>query len=149
MNNTIQISETQIGSNDWKEARELRFQLFFEKHGLKPEIMDDEYEKLSTHYVLKIKENVIAYLRLTELDSGHFSISQMVVRSGYQGKGFGFEIMNYALEEKIGSNFQSIVLNARLTAVPFYKRFGFVEEGDVFKSASTQVPHIKMIKTHG
>jgi predicted GNAT family N-acyltransferase len=35
-------------------------------------------------------------------------------------------------------------LNARVTAVPFYEKLGFVVVSDVFRTARTYLPHVRM-----
>jgi len=142
MNN---ISEIKQDSALYKEAIELRYQLFFKKHDLPIHILNDKKEKQSNHIVIANENVLIAYGRLSEIADRAFQVSQMVVSPTHQGQGYGKQLLLKILEIAQGKKANSIMLNARITAVSFYNKVGFETVGKEFNSTLTNVPHIKMI----
>ena len=69
----------------------------------------------------------------------------MVVSPMHQGQGFGTQLLSKLIQiaQKEGAN--TIMLNARITAVALYQKQGFKEIGKVYNSTSTNVLHIKMV----
>ncbi|MCT4553967.1 MAG: GNAT family N-acetyltransferase [Pelagimonas sp.] len=63
----------------------------------------------------------------------------------YQGQGIGTALMRAALHRIDVKNGPKVWLSARLSAVPFYQRFGFATSGDSYDVRG--VPAIRMIRT--
>lgn len=128
----------------YEAALSLRYRLFFQEHDLPWSILFDDKEATSTHLALIDGENLVAYGRLSSDADMNFQISQMVVDPKHQGRGYGTEVLErlIALTREMHGN--SIFLNARISAIAFYEKMGFIAFGEPFKSKSTQVEHIKM-----
>ena len=138
----IVIKEIKFGSAEWEEARKIRYALFFEMHGLDEEVMDDDKEASAQHFSIIEKEDVLAYLRLSK-QLHNYSVSQMVVRSDQQSKGFGKLLMQYVLKNIVKGH--RVTLNARLTSHKFYEKLGFEISGMEFCSSTTGVVHCPMM----
>ena len=139
---SIQILE--IGDIFYKQAVELRYELFFEKHELPKSIVFDEHEKSSIHAAIIHSNDLIAYGRLTEINPNDFVISQMVVSPKYQKQGFGSTILQNIVALALNKKAKNITLNARVTALNLYKRQGFSECSNIYSSEKTGVKHIQM-----
>jgi len=139
------IEEIQKDGMLYRKAFELRHMLFFAPHGLPREIVNDEAENKSTHMAISDDSKLIAYGRITELESGCFQISQMVVCPKFQSQGYGTQLLNAIVRIAKNKGAKKIVLNARTTAIGLYRKQGFREVGAVFNSDCTGVPHIKMV----
>lgn len=139
---SIQILE--IGDIFYKQAVELRYDLFFKKHELPKSIVFDENETISTHAAIIDSNELIAYGRLTKSNEGEFIISQMVVSPMHQNKGLGSKVLQNIMLLAIKDNAQKITLSARLTALHLYKKQGFNECGTAYVSPKTGVKHVKM-----
>lgn len=64
----------------------------------------------------------------------------------HQGKGFGGELLRYALSfVTLGSNVRIFWCNARVPAIPFYERHGWKVDSKEF-DIPTAGPHRKMVK---
>jgi GNAT superfamily N-acetyltransferase len=88
----------------------------------------------------------LAYGRLSQKSINKFQIYQMAVEPKYQRIGLGKLILQALIEAAISQGARFLILNARVTQVPFYKKSGFETTGKVFPSLSTGVSHIKMRK---
>ncbi|MDJ0757396.1 MAG: GNAT family N-acetyltransferase [Ardenticatenaceae bacterium] len=140
----IALEFVQYDSPAWHEARRLRYALFFAPHDLAPSFLDDEQETAAAHLVAIEEGHVIGCGRLVDRGQDIFQISQMAVNPAYQGRGIGKMLLRRLIQKAKEQGGLAIVLSARLTAVSLYERAGFQKEGEVYPSASTDVPHIKM-----
>lgn len=88
--------------------------------------------------------DLVACLVLKSLPQGEVKMRQVAVRADLQKKGIG-QLMVIASEE-ISRNlgFKKMVLNARKTAVPFYKKQKYKTSGKEFMEV--EIPHFKMVK---
>ena len=69
----------------------------------------------------------------------------MVVSPSHQHQGYGEKLLLEIMQTAKNKGAKNIMLNARTTAVGFYKKLGFQQVGHVYSSQSTGVPHIKMV----
>jgi predicted GNAT family N-acyltransferase len=141
----MNIGEIQKDGTLYKKAFELRYLLFFKDYNLSKEIINDKTEDISTHIAISKERELIAYGRLSELSDKEFQISQMVVSPIHQHQGYGEKLLLEIVQTAKNKGAKNIMLNARTTAVSFYKKSGFQQVGQVYSSQSTGVPHIKMV----
>jgi len=59
-----------------------------------------------------------------------------------QNKGYGSILLNRVIEEAIKNNVDTIWCNARVTAIEFYRKFGFVVVSDMW--INNEVEYVKM-----
>lgn len=134
----------EYGSQQWQDARKLRYVLFFQPHGLSPAIMDDEQEVHGSHLVAVHNDRVVGYGRLTESTGGELSISQMVVAPAHQGEGTGGMLLQRLISRAKSAGATSVELKARVAAVGFYASAGFQQCGPVYPSQTTGILHVHM-----
>lgn len=72
-------------------------------------------------------------------------VRSMAVAQGMQGKGLGTEILLHLENEARKKKFKHIVLDAREGAVNFYKKNGYLVEGDSYVLFGV-IPHFRMKK---
>lgn len=130
----------------YKEALDLRYDLFFRAPGLPRKILFDALECSSFHIAAVENGSLCAYGRLSEESPRIFKISQMVVRPDLQGQGLGTSVLTKLTHDALEKGAEEIYLNARLHAVSMYERLGFKASGKSYVAKSTRVPHIKMIR---
>ena len=66
----------------------------------------------------------------------------MAVLRDWRGRGVGRAILLHLMGRARAAEIPEIVLNAQLTAIGFYRRFGYIEEGEEFMDAG--IPHRRM-----
>lgn len=81
---------------------------------------------------------VVATGRL--LPDGH--IGRMAVAAAHRGAGLGGQVLLALMAEAVRLGMAEVCLNAQTHACAFYRRHGFVEDGEVFMEAG--LPHISM-----
>lgn len=144
MSNIEEIIEIEPDSSFYRDALNLRYDLFFRDCNLPFDILFDQKENNSYHLGIIHNNVLLAYGRLTKISRIRFQISQMVVKSEYQGQGFGSQILKKLISVSKDNKASIITLNARLSAIGLYEKFSFKISGKSFLSETTKVEHIKM-----
>lgn len=126
------------------DALRLRYEVFFEPHGLAPEVVMDDLERSSRHFALLEEERLVAYARLTFIAHNEAKISQMVVVPARQGSGLGSILLAWLIELCERERIDKVVLEARAAKTGFYVRHGFLCSGKPYPSRRTGIPHVHM-----
>lgn len=84
---------------------------------------------------------------LTPIDGELVQLRQMAVRKELQRSGIGRELMEFAETKARDQAFQTLMMHARKTAVPFYERLGYLVAGEEFLEVG--IPHLEMRKLLG
>lgn len=121
---------------DWNElgrdAKAIRTQVFVVEQRVSP---DDEWDAMDAqcmHFIARDRAgNAVGTARL--LPDGH--IGRMAVLPSFRGLGVGAALLQAAVSGAAKAGHKQTVLNAQLTAIPFYERHGFTAYGDVFDDA--------------
>lgn len=130
---------------DWErdeaQLRCLREAVFVREQHVPPELEWDGLDAGCIH--------AIAYADHTKavgtgrlLPDGH--IGRMAVLKAWRGRGVGSQLLQKLMEVAKTENLQEVVLNAQTHALDFYRRHGFVAEGDEFDDAG--IPHRRMVR---
>ena len=143
-----QLKSVDYGSNEYHQALQIRYQLFYQIHNIPIDSIIDPTEENHLHLVITeaSSNRVLAYGRLGQNSPHEFQIYQMVVALEYQQQGLGKRILNALVDAAIQQGAERLVLHARVAKMQFYKKSGFMPVGAVFPSLTTSVPHIKMQK---
>ena len=103
----------------------------------------DEYESVSFHCVaLDSKQEIIAVGRISPESDNQMRIRYMAVADQYQQQGIGSMILRALLKYAQQQNISMCWLNARLEAVPFYEKNGFIVVGG--SETELAIPHKRM-----
>lgn len=89
-------------------------------------------------------EKIVGILLLQKLDDKTLKMRQVAVDENLQGKGIGKKMVIFSEKIAIEKGFSKIELNARDTAIPFYKSLKYNTIGDVFIEVG--IKHKKMVK---
>ncbi|MCP4136014.1 MAG: GNAT family N-acetyltransferase [bacterium] len=97
-------------------------------------------------YHLGLFENgeLLAVLILQVVDAKTVKMRQVAVSPERQGSGLGREIVEFSESFAGGKGFERVILHARETAVPFYRRLDYRIIGEKFFEIG--LPHFKMEK---
>ena len=97
----------------------------------------DEHEHAALHILGELDEEPIAAGRIRFI--GAFAkIERLALRKEYRGRGYGDELLRFALEVARGLGFSKFKLHAQVAAKPFYARHGFKSQGETFLEANIQ-----------
>lgn len=135
----------QIKHVKWQDAanelQKIRIEVFIKEQKVPEELEWDNADLTCQHLLVMIDNQGVATARI--LSSGQ--IGRMAVLKDYRQQGIGSAMLTSLLEVASTMNLQSVFLNAQVEAILFYKKFGFVEQGDLFNDAG--IMHKRMTKT--
>jgi predicted N-acetyltransferase YhbS len=106
---------------------------------------DTEGEETQIHVVGVLDGQTIGTVSLKPLDNGSMKLRQMAVSARAQGMRVGAQLVRRAEEESRARGFTRIECHARISALPFYEKLGYITEGESFIEMT--LPHIQMHKT--
>jgi len=127
---------------DWstlgQAAASVRSEVFVREQAIPAELEWDDQDALSIHCVALAAGEPVATGRL--LRDGH--IGRMAVLAGWRRAGLGGLILERLVDLARERGDPVARLNAQLYVEAFYRRHGFVIEGEAFDDAG--IPHIAM-----
>lgn len=137
----------QVRTVSWEEAaadlRDIRREVFVLEQQVPEQDEWDSYDSIATHFIATDSAGAV-------LGTARFlprgKITRMAVRKLYRRHRVGSHILATVLRYAANNGFESVFLDAQISAAPFYERFGFVREGTVFQDAG--IDHIRMLKTN-
>ena len=120
--------------------RSIRTKVFVEEQHVSIEEEWDGQDEDALHVLaLTSDRKPVGTARL--LASGQ--IGRMAVLPDYRKQGIGSAMLKRLLKIASDNGIDNLFLNAQVDAVEFYKRLGFVEQGEIFMEAG--IKHRKMI----
>lgn len=143
-NNKHIIKEINYGSDLYKESLDFRFKILRQPLGLQWSKKDLEDEDKQFHIAAFCEEKIIGTLVLKPISNNRIKLRQMAVDNGLQGSGIGRQIVQFAEKLAYSKNFKEIEMIARISALGFYQKLGYVIEGEEFEEVT--VKSINMIK---
>lgn len=140
----LQLKSPQTAA-EWQAYYQLRWQVLRAPWQQPPGSEQDELEAQSIHLMLVADNGDIAAVgRLHKLDTTTAQVRYMAVAEAWQGQGAGAMILQGLEQQAIALGLQSVLLNARETALKFYLKQGY----QVVAAAATQfgISHQRMQK---
>lgn len=117
----------------------VREAVFIREQGIEPEMEWDGLDEQCRHaLVLSSHGEAIGCGRM--MAGGH--IGRIAVLPKWRKQKVGTAIVEALLDYARSHDYPQVDVDAQTYAVPFYHRFEFVEEGEIFQDAG--LPHIKM-----
>ena len=137
------MSEFTVHRVSWRDGEPLlrwvRETVFMREQGVSAELEWDGQDEDCLHALaLSTKGDAIGCGRITQ--DAH--IGRMAVLPAWRGRKVGTALLEALIEEARSQPCLEVELSAQVQALPFYRRFGFEEEGEVFMDAN--IPHRKM-----
>jgi predicted GNAT family N-acyltransferase len=138
----IQVYRAQ-NEQEVNTAFSIREQVFVLEQQVPREAENDAFEPTASHYVATCEGVPCGAARWRVTDQG-IKLERFAVLQQYRNRNVGAELLKLVLQDvQAVQAGQKIYLNAQLPAVNFYRRHGFVTEGDMFTECDIQ--HYKMV----
>ncbi len=124
--------------------RAVRESVFMREQGVSAELEWDELDETCRHALaLNTKGDAIGCGRIAPPRAGAPAlIGRLAVVKEWRGKMVGTALLEALLDYARAQGYPEVTLNAQVQTLPFYRRFGFEEEGEEFLDAGMR--HIKM-----
>ena len=138
-------TEITISPATWETDHQLltwvRTLVFIQEQQVPAELEMDGKDA-NCHHVKAVnsKGKVIGTARLLP---NHY-IGRMCVLKQYRNKGIGGKMLDYFIKLAHKENIDCLMLNAQITALPFYQQYGFVADSKVFIEADIEHVHMTL-----
>lgn len=134
-----------IESSDplFEQVRKLRHDVLVHGFELTGDIDWHDDDAASSHVVALEDGRVVAYGRMIA-QGDVVQARHITVAPDRQRTGLGTVIMAALVTEARNRGMRSLWLNSRMKAVPFYRRLGFRQVGDVFVPGHVNLEHVRM-----
>ena len=122
-------------SKDLETAYSIRRVVFVDEQNCAPEV-EWEFEEESTHFLALIDHVPAGAARWRQTEKG-YKLERFAVLKEFRGRGVGQAMVKAVLLD-LPSDADYIYLHAQVSAVGFYKTFGFDIVGEQFEEAGIQ-----------
>lgn len=126
-----------------KEAYSVRKRVFIEEQDVPEEMELDEYDLLAQHALAYLNSECIGTARLVIPPGKVGRIGRMAVLPMHRRQGIGGGLLRALLDLSKSQGITQLELHAQLSAIPFYEKFGFITQGDIYDEAG--IAHRDMI----
>ena len=137
----------EFGFGDHKKSIEIRREVLRKPLGLDFTLNDLNAEIDQFHIAAFYKNQLIGILlfkTMRDISATILKMRQVAIDPEFQSKGYGSVLVKFSEQWAIDNGFNLIELNARNTAIQFYKNLGYKEIGNEFLEVN--IPHVKMMK---
>jgi predicted GNAT family N-acyltransferase len=125
-------------STAFSHCSAIRMEVFVGEQGVPPEEEMDDLDAASIHLLAFLDGAPVGTGRLIPGEKGTAKIGRMAVLKPLRGQGIGSAILNELVSQARGAGVREVSLSGQLHAIPFYGRFGFVAEGEIFLDAGIE-----------
>lgn len=131
--------------SEFETIFDIRREVFVEEQQVPEEDEYDGYEHISNHYLASLEGVPAGTARWRVTPGGMIKLERFAVLKPFRGKGVGDALVRAVLSQ-IPRHLDTY-LHAQVQVIDFYKKFGFVEEGELFDECG--IMHRKMILPKG
>ena len=145
---TIRVTAIEHGSEAWRAAVELRWEVLRKPLGMSftQEQLDSERDALlyAAYIVDGANERLAATAFFIPRDATRVQLRQMAVAPSLQGRGAGRTLLEHMERDAQSRGYTEIVAEARVSALPFYVKLGYIASGGIYEHVG--LPHRKISK---
>ena len=127
-------------------ANPLRTEVFVDEQKVPAEMEWDDDDETALHAVAKNRMGmVLATGRLLQHAPGIARIGRMAVKKQMRGSDLGRRVLQSLMDAAKARGDTLVLLHAQCSAQGFYKRAGFIPQGEIFEEAG--IAHIEMVRS--
>jgi predicted GNAT family N-acyltransferase len=139
---TINV-RTATGPADCEACFAIRIAVFVDEQGVRANAELDEHEATATHLLALAEGRPAGTLRWRVVPPGTAKIERVAVLREARSLGVGHALLTEALRQVVAApGITAAALYAQTRVEPFYRRFGFVAEGEPFDEDG--IEHVRM-----
>lgn len=132
-----------VGTDDLKDAYEIRKKVFIEEQSVPKEIERDKLDICSTHALIYNDELPVATGRIVFKEHSNCSLGRIAVLKEYRGKSIGKMLVENLVQKSFELGAHEIHIHAQKHAQRFYESLNFIPYGEVFYEGG--IPHVSMV----
>jgi len=102
----------------------------------------DEFDKKCDHFLIFDGKKIVGSLRILHFDK-KIKLERMAILKEFRGQGYGNASILQIKEYYSALDFSQIFLDSIYSVREFYRKCGFIEEGEIFQRVG--IDHIRML----
>jgi len=137
----IQVIRLNFSDKDFLKIKEIRKTVFTDELGISESKLFDEYDESCDHFIIFDGMNIVGSIRFVSLGKT-IKLERMAILQKYRTKDYGKECILQLKEFYHAIGYTKIFLDSIYSVRNFYKKCGFLEEGEIFQRVG--IDHIRM-----
>lgn len=140
------MPDINVQTADWQHDQQalvdIRTRVFVDEQKVPANLEIDGMDPQCVHVKATIPSGVI--IGTARLLPSNY-IGRMCVLKPFRNHGAGRLMLSYLIEHAQRQNIRALMLNAQISAQPFYQRFGFKPDSEIFLEAGIKHVHMTYI----
>ena len=140
----IYLLKLNFHDNDFSIVRDIRKNVFTDELGISESELFDDEDELCEHFIVFDGKKSIGSIRVLSIEN-NVKLERMAILSEFRARNYGkcaiFQLIEYYRTKEC----HKIILDSIYPVRNFYKKCGFIEEGEIFQRVG--IDHIRMSLT--
>ena len=133
-----------FNDKDFSHVRDIRESVFYDGLGISKQELFDKNDESCDHFLIFDGQKIVGSVRMLSMEK-IVKLERMVILKDFRTKNHGRNCIFQLKEYYSTHGFSQIILDSIYSVREFYKKCGFIEEGDVFQRVG--IDHIRMSLT--
>ena len=133
-----------FNDKDFSHVRDIRESVFYDELGISKQELFDKNDELCDHFLIFDGQKVVGSVRMLSMEK-IVKLERMAILKDFRTKNYGRNCILQLKEYYSKIGFSQIILDSIYSVREFYKKCGFIEEGNVFRRVG--IDHIRMTLT--
>ena len=129
---------------EFSYVRDIRESVFYDELGISKQELFDKNDESCDHFLIFDGQKVVGSVRMLSMEK-IVKLERMAILKDFRTKNYGRNCILQLKEYYSEIGFSQIILDSIYSVREFYKKCGFIEEGDVFQRVG--IDHIRMSLT--
>ena len=132
-----------FNDKDFSFIQNIRKTVFTDELQISESELFDDFDQSCDHFLIFDGKNIVGSVRIVVLDN-KIKLERMAIFRKYRAKNYGKHCISQLKEYYSALGFSQIILDSIYSVKDFYKKCGFIEEGDTFQRVG--IDHIRMFQ---
>ena len=131
-------------NKEFSYVRDIRESVFYDELGISKQELFDKNDESCDHFLIFDGQKVVGSVRMLSMEK-IVKLERMAILKDFRTKNYGRDCILQLKEYYAEIGFSQIILDSIYSVREFYKKCGFIEEGNVFQRVG--IDHIRMSLT--
>ena len=137
----IHLLKINFEDTNFSIIRDIRKNVFSNELGISESELLDENDETCDHFILFDGKNSVGSIRVLPKEK-NIKLERMAILSEFRAKNYGRCAILQLIEYYQTQEYAKMILDSICSVRDFYKKCGFVEEGEIFQRVG--IDHIRM-----
>ena len=140
----INILKLNFNDEDFLHIRHIRKSVFNTELGISESELFDKHDETCDHFLIFNGKKIVGSVRIRSMNTS-IKLERMAILKEFRTKNYGKNCILQIKEYYSAKNISQIILDSIYSVRGFYKKCGFIEEGEIFQRVG--IDHIRMSLT--